>query len=187
MNEIKIDNNRTTNTSSSTHLLSKYQKPLDDCELQIKQLQPVVSPRVDLSFYPAGFWVILAMAGNWQFLQMVKIWASIFSRKNKNQAIYAVSFRLHALFCLRTLCLDFRVYHESLLCLKTTLVGSGLRIRNFVPEDAEIMGACRNGHTAYVWRLFQERRASVNDVTPTNRSPLRVRAYQSFSSRERPF
>ncbi|KAM5363644.1 hypothetical protein ACJZ2D_011928 [Fusarium nematophilum] len=43
---------------------------------------------------------------------------------------------------------------------------------NIVPEDADIMEACKQGNVAGVRRLLEQRRASAFDITPSNYSPL---------------
>jgi hypothetical protein len=45
---------------------------------------------------------------------------------------------------------------------------------NIVPDDAEIMVACRRGNLNLVRGLFKAKRASIYDVTPENDSLLYV-------------
>jgi hypothetical protein len=73
------------------------------------------------------------------------------------------------------LCVNLRVRHDSLFSASITLVGFGLKIRNIVPEKSPIMTACMRGDVVTVLNLLHGGNASINDITPQNRSPLRVR------------
>ena len=58
--------------------------------------------------------------------------------------------------------------------MSTLAFDSDLKLRNLVPEDSQIIQACNRGDTGAVWDLFQSGKATVNDVTPSYRSPLFV-------------
>lgn len=97
---------------------------------------------------------------------------SIICSKDSKQRLYMISLRLHALFCLKALCMEVRLkrkYFFSLDLLSSRIVSS-----NVVPEDSKIMLACQSGDSSIVLDLLSQRRASVNDITPDNLSPLSV-------------
>ena len=49
-----------------------------------------------------------------------------------------------------------------------------LSTRNFLPENAEIFIACKNGDVLAVLNLLETRAASPQDCTPQFSTPLRV-------------
>jgi hypothetical protein len=66
------------------------------------------------------------------------------------------------------------VKRESLFSVEVSFIGTGVVLKNVVPEDSMIMVACQSGDTSLVWNLLNDRKASVNDITPDNLSPLSV-------------
>ena len=92
--------------------------------------------------------------------------------------MYSLTLHLQALFCLRVLFVNFKICQPSLFSLGKATFNIDLKIRTLVEEDSEIMLASRRGDTEAVWALFQAGKASVRDVTPANRSPLRVSSSQ---------
>lgn len=74
----------------------------------------------------------------------------------------------------KLICLDFRLRRFPLAGFGLSFVSGGFTIKNVVPEDSTIMAACKKGDVVAVRELFRTGRASPNDVTPENSSPLRV-------------
>ena len=62
----------------------------------------------------------------------------------------------------------------SLFSLALSPIGTRVVLKNLVPEDSPIMVACQIGDTSAVLNLLNEGKASVNDITPDNFSPLSV-------------
>ena len=75
---------------------------------------------------------------------------------------------------LRLICFDLSVRRFPIAGLGLSFVYGGFSVKNVVPEDSEIMAACKTGDIVSVKELFRTRLASPNDVTPENSSPLRV-------------
>jgi len=105
-----------------------------------------------------------------------KFQGSVFQFEREKKYVYGVSLRFYMLFCPKVLSIDFKLRHNSMFSINSMSADPGLRLRNLVSPDAEIMTACLMGDIETVWSLFQSGKASVNDVTRDNRSPLFVRA-----------
>lgn len=101
---------------------------------------------------------------------------------NDYQTTYDISGRLqlHQLLGVRLICLDLRLRRFPLAGFGLSFVSGGIRLKNVVPEDSQIMTACKLGDVVLVKELFRKGLASPNDVTPENSSPLRV----SYSARK---
>ncbi|KAG4440094.1 hypothetical protein IFR05_004437 [Cadophora sp. M221] len=120
--------------------------------------------------------------GDWAVIPFVSKVHGSFSKTQKGkQYVYNVSLRLQALFCLKVLSIDLKIRQQSIFPVGNTSFGMDLRLRTLVEEDSEVMKASKRGDTEAVWALFQAGKASVHDVTPENRSPLRY-AIESGSS-----
>lgn len=98
---------------------------------------------------------------------------SIHSIEEDQTLMYGISIRLHALFCLKTFSIDMKICRTPMF-VNFLAPSTKFRVKNLVPESSEIMDACKRGDTSTVWSLFQAGKASVNDVTLEDRSPLCV-------------
>lgn len=72
--------------------------------------------------------------------------------------------------------LDYRLYHFARCGIfnLSYLGGEGLIIKNVIPEDSEIILACKSGNVLAVQELLIEQKANPTDVTPANFTPLKV-------------
>ena len=121
-------------------------------------------------------WVVTAYWREWVLPHLLKIDGSLIATMSTGLASYALSFRLHALFCQRALCIDLTMRRPSHLSCGIVPLGSGLRIKHVVPETSQFMVACKEGNASAVWHLLHSKKGSVNDITPTNSSAMRVGA-----------
>lgn len=110
------------------------------------------------------------------WLRLLGIEAVMSRYGNDYQTTYDFSGRYHfpSLIGLRLICLDLRLRRFPLAGFGLSMVSGGLTVKNVVPEDSEIMTACKQGDSTAVKALFETQQASPNDVTPDNSSPLRV-------------
>jgi hypothetical protein len=127
--------------------------------------------------WPRFRWTKNTVGGEWNLPFVAQFSGSIYSAEDDLGYTYSLSLRCYALFCLKAFCLDLRIRRVSLLTLKVFPVGYGLQIKNVVPDSSDIMSACRRGDTSAVWDLLHAGKARLNDITPNNFTPLRVRKY----------
>jgi hypothetical protein len=119
-------------------------------------------------------WSRSTFGTTWIAPPFMKFAGAVSSTEESQSRVYRVSMRLQTLLCLKVFCLELKFLHPSLFSLHISTVGSGIKLKHLVPEDSEIMLACSQGDTSRVWNLLQTRRASVNDVTENNHTPLKV-------------
>jgi hypothetical protein len=119
-------------------------------------------------------WTRNSIGSDWIVPRIGRFEGSVYSYEAGCKHAYSISLRFHALFCLKAFCVDLKLFRTSLFSISLSATGSGLKIKNIVPESSQIMTACKRGDTSTVWSLFQAGKASVNDITPENCSPLRV-------------
>lgn len=55
-----------------------------------------------------------------------------------------------------------------------SILRGGLSVKTVIPDNSEIITACKRGDISTVQRLFRSRRSSPYDVTESNCGPLRV-------------
>lgn len=115
--------------------------------------------------------------GVWILPYIARLQMSVTSFENQNQTVRYFSLRFKFIHVLKALCLDIQLRQASIFSVTFSLVGSGLMVKNIVPEDSEIMIACKAGDVSTVWGLLQSRKASVHDMTPDFLPPLRVRNF----------
>jgi hypothetical protein len=120
------------------------------------------------------FWSRSTSGNAWIMPPIVKFAGAVSSTEEHHTSVYRVSLRFQALFCLRVFCVELRIAHPSLFSVHISTSGSGIKLKNLIPEDSEIMIACSQGDTSRVWKLLYSRRANVNDVTNNNFTPLKV-------------
>jgi hypothetical protein len=111
----------------------------------------------------------------WIMPRILKVTGAVSSIEEHEALVYRLSLRFQALFCLRVFCIELKVLHPSIFSIHISTIGSGIKLKHLVPEDSEIMTACSYGDVAWVQNLLQSKRASVNDVTKNNHTPLMVR------------
>jgi hypothetical protein len=111
----------------------------------------------------------------WTLPPFLEVSGSLLSTEEKRAHVYRISVRFRALFCLKVFCIELELQHPSLFSLQISTIGSSMKLKNLVPETAEIILACSQGDTSRVWHLLQSKNASVNDITINNYSPLAVR------------
>jgi hypothetical protein len=70
--------------------------------------------------------------------------------------------------------MELLIRRASLFSLALSAIGTGVVLKNLVPEDSPIMVACQIGDKSAVLNLLNEGKASVNNITPDNFSPLSV-------------
>ncbi|CZR69210.1 uncharacterized protein PAC_19110 [Phialocephala subalpina] len=116
-------------------------------------------------------WGLQTIGSGWLLPSIACLKGSISAWEIDGVSIYKASLRLHALFCLKALCLEFTFQN---LWTSTSLLGARVALKNVVPNDSEIMLACGAGNAPAVWNMLAGGRASVNDITPDNFSPLSV-------------
>ena len=126
-------------------------------------------------------WSLNILNEAWIVFQLLSMQGSIFAVREGGHTTYSVAFRLQVLSKVRALCINLRMQKSSLLSMDLSFVGRGLRVCNIVPEESEIMTACKTGDSFKVWKLLNSRSASVHDVTPTNASPLLVSTLMIFT------
>jgi hypothetical protein len=117
----------------------------------------------------------------WSMPPILKFAGAVSSTEEHEALVYRLSLRFQALFCLRVFCVELKVLHPSLFSIHISTTGSSIKLKHLVPEDSEIMTACSYGDAARVRNLLQSKRASVNDVTKNNHTPLAVRLTIPFS------
>ncbi|CAG8960727.1 hypothetical protein HYFRA_00002263 [Hymenoscyphus fraxineus] len=98
--------------------------------------------------------------------------AALSAYGNDYQTTYDFSSR-QSVFGLWLLSLEFRIRRFPLAGLGLQFVAGSLTVKNIVPETSPIMTACKKGEVAVVRNLFESRKASPNDITPINSTPLR--------------
>ncbi|KAK0109536.1 Ankyrin repeat domain-containing protein 60 [Cadophora gregata] len=155
------------NLRSSTLLHSKFEdsKPILETTFLPAKVQLQDKIHLMRTLYYFGNWAIIPFIARLQGL----------SSKTRRGNLYTYNFSVHlqALFCLKVIYLDFKICQPSLFSLGNATFGIDLKVRTLVEEDSEVMLASKRGDTEAVWTLFQAGKASVRDVTPANRSPLR--------------
>ncbi|KAF8860338.1 ankyrin [Acephala macrosclerotiorum] len=97
---------------------------------------------------------------------------SICCSEDSQQILYGFSLRLHALFCLKVFCMEVKLKQASLFSWEVSRIGTGVVLKNVVPDNSTIMVACQSGDTPLVGNLLIEGQASVNDITSDNFSPI---------------
>jgi hypothetical protein len=98
---------------------------------------------------------------------------------NDEASTYSLSFRTKLPLINRAFAADVALRQVSSNWLNFSLLSGSLGWKNVVPEDADIMTACKRGDVREVQNLFLNKLASPNDMTITNSTPLLV------STRER--
>ncbi|CAG8976003.1 hypothetical protein HYALB_00007530 [Hymenoscyphus albidus] len=98
--------------------------------------------------------------------------AALSAYGNDYQTTYDFSSR-QSVFGLWLLSLEFRIRRLPLGGIGLQFVAGSLTVKNIVPETSPIMTACKKGEVAVVRNLFETRKASPNDITPINSTPLR--------------
>jgi hypothetical protein len=97
---------------------------------------------------------------------------------NTQQTTFNISFRSWWPNILRSqiISLGCRLsYFANCGIFNLSYLGSeGFTIKNLIPEDSEIIIACKSGDVLAVQELLTERKASPTDVTPANFTPLKV-------------
>jgi hypothetical protein len=142
----------------------------DTLKLQTHQLNSILSKNT------ARFsWARSISGSDWVLPYIARINGSICCSEGLEQQSYGISLRLQALFCLKVFCMELRLNRGSLFSFEVSAIGTGVVLKNVVPPDSMIMTACESGNTSLVWSLLNEGKASINDITPENFSPLSVR------------
>jgi hypothetical protein len=93
---------------------------------------------------------------------------------NEEVSTYSLSFRIKLPLINRAFAADLAIRQFSSNWLNFSLLSGSLGWKNVVPEEADIMTACKGGDVDEVQNLFDNRLASPNDMTITNSTPLRV-------------
>jgi hypothetical protein len=169
-----------TPTVRSTYYLQTYSRyaSLFESEFRtVKELLNVQTHQLNILLAqdtPRFSWARSVYESNWVLPYIAQLNGSICCSEDSKQRLYNISLRLHALFCLKAFCLEMKVKRESLFSVEVSFIGTGVVLKNVVPEDSMIMVACQSGDTSLVWNLLNDRKASVNDITPDNLSPLSV-------------
>lgn len=140
--------------------------------LQTQQLNRILSKST-----PRFSWAGSVFGSDWVLPHVAKLNGSICCLEDSKQQLYGISLRLHALFCLKVFTMELSFKRGSLFSLALSTIGTGVVLKNLVPEDSPIMVACQTGDKSAVWNLLNEGKASVNDITPDNFSPLSVSPY----------
>jgi hypothetical protein len=135
-------------------------------------------------------WAKNSRGSDWILLRIARLEGLVFLFEAGRKHAYSISLRFHALFCLKAFCLDLKLFRTSIFSVSLSGIDSRVKVKNIVPVSSQIMTACKRGDTSTVWSLFQAAKASVNDITPENCSPLRAITKQPFymlngESRER--
>ncbi|KUJ13905.1 ankyrin [Mollisia scopiformis] len=104
---------------------------------------------------------------------IMKLDGSIVLFERGRESIYNVSFTFQMLFCLKAICVDFKLCRSSLLSGYLSPHCHGLTVKNIIPEDSEIVMACKRGDQSTVWDLLHRGKASVHDITYGNDTPMR--------------
>ncbi|KAH8587423.1 ankyrin repeat-containing domain protein [Bisporella sp. PMI_857] len=108
------------------------------------------------------------------WLRLLGLQAVMSRYGNDYQTTYNFSGSLYLqLLGMRLISWDIRIRRFPLAGIGLSFVSGGISVKNVVPEDSQIMTACKNGDTPLVKELFRTGRASPNDVTPENSTPLR--------------
>jgi len=136
--------------------------------------QDWMSQKLDTPIPTHSWWNRITFVKDWIVPFVAKTHTSICSTDDAADYSYTLSVRIYALFCLKAFCLDVSLNSNYLFAASSLGLGSRFRIKNLVPTDSPIVTACRKGDTTAVWMLFHQGKASVNDTTADNRSPLRV-------------
>jgi len=137
--------------------------------LQYHQLNSLLSKNV-----PRFLWARNIFGSDWELPYIARVKASVCCSTDSEQQFYGISLRLQALFCLKVFCMDMRLKRGSLFSFEPSAIGAGVVLKNVVPDNSLIMVACQSGDTSVVLNLLNEGKASVNDITPDNFSPLSV-------------
>jgi hypothetical protein len=118
------------------------------------------------------FWTSLKyLEKSW--LRFLGIEAVVSVYGNDYQTTYDFYAR-QSLFGLKVFCLDLCIRRFPLAGLGISIVSSGIKVKNIIPEDSLIIEACKKGDVISVRELFRTGQASPDDVTPENSNPLRV-------------
>jgi hypothetical protein len=162
----------------SLHITRRYSSLLQAEFYELKDHIGTVQVRksqTNSTNWPRFRWTKNTVGAEWNVPFVARFSGSIYSADDDLGYTYGLSLRCYALFCLKALCLDLRIRRISLLTLKIFPVGYGIQIKNVVPDNSDIMSACRRGDTSAVWDLLHAGKARLNDITPNNFTPLRVR------------
>jgi hypothetical protein len=123
---------------------------------------------------------------SWPWLRYLGLFGSVVHRWGKAVGTLSVSVRV----CLppddHMLMLDF-AWRVVSLPFEITGLYFRLKTLNIVPENAEIVAACRRGNVDLARRLFQSKRASISDVTLKNETLLCVSSTLCLTSSVRVF
>ncbi|KAG4442957.1 hypothetical protein IFR05_001570 [Cadophora sp. M221] len=149
----------------------ELQKLKDQARLQTQQLQQL-NKQLSQGVARLSWAVNENSSSSWVMPHFVAIHKSICCTQDSKGISYSVSLRLHALFCLRVFCIDFTLRRQSLFSVEVSAIGVGVVLKNVVPDDAGIMTACQVGDLKLVQSLLNQGKASVNDITTNNFSPL---------------
>lgn len=109
----------------------------------------------------------------WRLPSILRIVGCFSSYRDTRQSYYRLSLRLQALFTLKMFYINVMVRQPARFSspLITSII---LQVRHYVQENSPIIVACRSGEIPAVWDLLESQQASINDVTPTNKSLLAV-------------
>lgn len=165
----------THSRSIHTHIFDAEFKALkNEVKLQNYQINMELSKRV--ARLP---WARSIYSSDWVLPYVARLNGYVSSSEDMDHdhVLYNVSVRLQVLFCLKVFAMELRVKRVSLLSFIISPIGQRIVLMNVVPDDSPIMIACQTGNSSAVWNLLSERKASVNDVTAKNFSPLSVSVF----------
>jgi hypothetical protein len=148
---------------------SEFKIVKDASKLQSRQLNSLLSRNA------ARFsWARSVFGSTWVLPYIAKANGSLCCLQGPKYLSYGISVRLQALFCLKAFCIELRLKRASFFSVQISPTRTELALKNVVPADSKIMVACQAGDTSVVYNLLNEQKASVNDITPDNFSPLSV-------------
>jgi hypothetical protein len=121
------------------------------------------------------FWKSIAfLEESWLYYVGIEAVLSMYGNDYQTTYNFSLRYRPYRVLGLRLISLDLRLRRFPIAGLGLSFIAGGLSVKNVVPENSEIMTACKTGDVVSVRELFRTRRASPNDVTAGNSSPLRV-------------
>ena len=94
---------------------------------------------------------------------------------NEESNTFSLSLRTKLPFINQAFAADFAIRQSSQSWSNMSLLSGSLGWKNVVPENADIMTACKRGDLREVHNLFVNKLASPHDMTLSNSTPLRVR------------
>jgi hypothetical protein len=136
-------------------------------------LMQAMTAKLEPSHRARFLWARKWTSADWILPATARCEGSIYSVEEDRTSTYSISLRFYALFCLKTFCIDITLYRMPIF-INVLAISTKFKVKNIVPESSAIMAACKRGDTSTVWSLFQAGKASVNDITLEDRSPLRV-------------